>query len=149
MIKIIDILSNFLKNEFHQLKTFQTNLWIACSLLHKNTCFCFLICFTGPKRIISYEYLQSFSIWMIDGFDSSHRNFLKSKQMELILHAKFFPIVGNAGFFFHRFCGFENNRISEILSLGEKSLSLAKILSFSWGKFGISLEFRRKILILG
>ena len=28
--------------------------------------------------------------------------------------------------FFHRFCGFENNRISETLSLGEKSLSLAK-----------------------
>ena len=28
--------------------------------------------------------------------------------------------------FFHRFCGFKNNRISETLSLGEKSLSLAK-----------------------
>jgi len=49
--------------------------------------------------------------------------------------------------FFHRFCGFENNRISETLSLGEKSLSLAnKILSFSWEKFGIPLEFKGKIL---
>ena len=28
--------------------------------------------------------------------------------------------------FFHRFCGINNNRISETLSLGEKSLSLAK-----------------------
>ena len=28
--------------------------------------------------------------------------------------------------FFHRFCGFKNNRISETLSLGEKFVSLAK-----------------------
>jgi len=28
--------------------------------------------------------------------------------------------------FFHRFCGIKNNRISETMSLGEKSLSLAK-----------------------
>ena len=42
--------------------------------------------------------------------------------------------------FFHRFCGFKNIRMSETLSLGEKSLSLAKnpfilmgkIWNFSW-----------------
>ena len=42
--------------------------------------------------------------------------------------------------FFRRFCGFKNNRISETLSLGEKSLSLAK--NPFWRKFGISFEFR-------
>jgi len=52
--------------------------------------------------------------------------------------------------FFHRFCGFKKNRISETLSLGEKSLSLAKNpFILREGEFGISLEFRRKILILG
>ena len=39
----------------------------------------------------------------------------------MVLQVRFYP-----GFFFHRLCGFENNRISETLSLGEKSLSLAK-----------------------
>ena len=34
--------------------------------------------------------------------------------------------------FFHRFCGFQNNRISETLSLGEKSL---RILEFSKESF--------------
>ena len=34
-------------------------------------------------------------------------------------------VSGSPGFF-HRFCGFNNNRISEPLSLGETSLSLAE-----------------------
>ena len=44
----------------------------------------------------------------------------------------FFPIllyfIGKQGLrqLFHRFCGFKNNRISNTLSLGEKTLSLAK-----------------------
>ena len=39
------------------------------------------------------------------------------------------PVKNGRGYyrlFFHRFRGFENNRISETLSLGEKSLSLEK-----------------------
>ena len=39
---------------------------------------------------------------------------------------------------FHRFCGFKNRRISETLSLGEKSLSLAKKPSHFDGR---NLEF--------
>ena len=37
----------------------------------------------------------------------------------------YFAIL-NTRLFFHRFCSFKNNRISETLSLGEKSLNLAK-----------------------
>jgi len=36
--------------------------------------------------------------------------------------------------FFYRFCGFKDNRISETLSLGEKSLSLAKNLFILMGE---------------
>ena len=50
------------------------------------------------------------------------------------------PSIG----FFHRFCDFKLNRISETLSLEEKSLSLGKSFDFHGGNLEIPLSLEEK-----
>ena len=77
-----------------------------------------------------------------------HPHYISSVPLTTMILALMYVPVPSIGFF-HRFCDFKLNRISETLSLEEKSLSLAKNPFILMGGNWDSLEFRRKILIFG